>query len=228
MIYYLKEGVFFVKYMKDLRFQGLRNKLVDELKEKGISDQRVLVAIGKIPRHLFFDEVFRNQFAYEDVAFPIGQDQTISQPYTVAFQTEMLNLKKGHKVLEIGTGSGYQTAVLCFMGAKVYSIERQRPLFEKASHFLSNNGYRANLFFGDGFKGKKVFAPYDSIIVTCGAPFIPIDLKMQLKIGGRMVIPVGEGDVQQMKLIVRYKDDVFKETTYGDFKFVPMLKNKNN
>ena len=228
MNYYLKEGVFFVKNMKDLRFQGLRNKLVDQLKTKGISDKKVLDAISKVPRHLFFDEVFQNQFAYEDVAFPIGQDQTISQPYTVAFQSEMLNIRKGHKVLEIGTGSGYQTAVLCFLGAKVYSIERQKPLFEKASIFLSENGYRANLFFGDGFKGKKVFAPYDSIIVTCGAPFIPDDLKMQLKIGGRMVIPVGDGDVQQMKLIVRSKGDVFKETTYGEFKFVPMLKNKNN
>jgi len=217
-----------VKNMKDLRFQGLRNKLVNQLKTKGISDKKVLDAISKVPRHLFFDEVFQNQFAYEDVAFPIGQDQTISQPYTVAFQSEMLNVKKGHKVLEIGTGSGYQTAVLCFLGAKVYSIERQKPLFEKASIFLSENGYRANLFFGDGFKGKKVFAPYDSIIVTCGAPFVPDDLKMQLKIGGRMVIPVGDGDVQQMKLIVRSKVDVFKETTYGEFKFVPMLKNKNN
>ncbi|MDG2344249.1 MAG: protein-L-isoaspartate(D-aspartate) O-methyltransferase [Flavobacteriales bacterium] len=214
--------------MKDLRFQGLRNKLVNQLKTKGINDKKVLDAISKVPRHLFFDEVFQNQFAYEDVAFPIGQDQTISQPYTVAFQSEMLNVKKGHKVLEIGTGSGYQTAVLCFLGAKVYSIERQKPLFEKASIFLSENGYRANLFFGDGFKGKKVFAPYDSIIVTCGAPFVPNDLKMQLKIGGRMVIPVGDGDVQQMKLIVRSKGDVFKETTYGEFKFVPMLKNKNN
>ena len=212
----------------DLKFKGLCSKLVSELKSKGIKDQKVLDAISVTPRHLLFDPVFRNKFAYQDVAFPIGENQTISQPFTVAFQTELLSVAKGSKVLEIGTGSGYQTAILCQLGAKVFSIERHKSLFQSAKLFLNQNNYRAQLFFGDGFTGKKVFAPYDGIIVTCGAPFIPKDLKLQLKIGGRMVIPVGEGKVQQMKLIQRIKEDDFKETNYGDFKFVPMLKNINN
>ena len=212
----------------DLKFKGLCSKLVSELKSKGIKDQKVLDAISVTPRHLLFDPVFRNKFAYQDVAFPIGENQTISQPFTVAFQTELLSVAKGSKVLEIGTGSGYQTAILCQLGAKVFSIERHKSLFQSAKLFLNQNNYRAQLFFGDGFTGKKVFAPYDGIIVTCGAPFIPKDLKLQLKVGGRMVIPVGEGKVQQMKLIQRMKEDDFKETNYGDFKFVPMLKNINN
>ena len=212
----------------DLKFKGLCSKLVSELKSKGIKDQKVLDAISVTPRHLLFDPVFRNKFAYQDVAFPIGENQTISQPFTVAFQTELLSIARGSKVLEIGTGSGYQTAILCQLGAKVFSIERHKSLFQSAKLFLNQNNYRAQLFFGDGFIGKKVFAPYDGIIVTCGAPFIPKDLKLQLKIGGRMVIPVGEGKVQQMKLIQRIKEDDFKETNYGDFKFVPMLKNINN
>ena len=212
----------------DLKFKGLCSKLVSELKSKGIKDQKVLDAISVTPRHLLFDPVFRNKFAYQDVAFPIGENQTISQPFTVAFQTELLSVAKGSKVLEIGTGSGYQTAILCQLGAKVFSIERHKSLFQSAKLFLNQNNYRAQLFFGDGFTGKKVFAPYDGIIVTCGAPFIPKDLKLQLKIGGRMVIPVGEGKVQQMKLIQRIEEDDFKETNYGDFKFVPMLKNINN
>ena len=177
---------------------------------------------------MLFDPVFRDKFAYQDIAFPIGENQTISQPYTVAFQTELLAVSRGSKVLEIGTGSGYQTAVLCQLGAKVFSIERHKSLFKNAKLFLNQNNYRAQLFFGDGFIGKKVFAPYDRIIVTCGAPFVPNDLKSQLKVGGRMVIPVGEGEVQQMKLIQRLKEDDFKETNFGDFKFVPMLKNINN
>ena len=212
----------------DLKFKGLCSKLVSELKSKGIKDQKVLDAISVTPRHLLFDPVFRNKFAYQDVAFPIGENQTISQPFTVAFQTELLSIARGSKVLEIGTGSGYQTAILCQLGAKVFSIERHKSLFQSAKLFLNQNNYRAQLFFGDGFIGKKVFAPYDGIIVTCGAPFIPKDLKLQLKIGGRMVIPVGEGKVQQMKLIQRIKENDFKETNYGDFKFVPMLKNINN
>ena len=212
----------------EIKFKGLCSKLISELKSKGIKDQKVLDAISVTPRHLLFDPVFRDKFAYQDIAFPIGENQTISQPYTVAFQTELLAVSRGSKVLEIGTGSGYQTAVLCQLGAKVFSIERHKSLFKNAKLFLNQNNYRAQLFFGDGFIGKKVFAPYDRIIVTCGAPFVPNDLKSQLKVGGRMVIPVGEGEVQQMKLIQRLKEDDFKETNFGDFKFVPMLKNINN
>tara|TARA_B100000963_G_C22467278_1_gene598449 strand:+ start:173 stop:814 length:642 start_codon:yes stop_codon:yes gene_type:complete len=212
----------------EIKFKGLCSKLIIELKSKGIKDQKVLDAISVTPRHLLFDPVFRDKFAYQDIAFPIGENQTISQPYTVAFQTELLAVSRGSKVLEIGTGSGYQTAVLCQLGAKVFSIERQKSLFKNAKLFLNQNNYRAQLFFGDGFIGKKVFAPYDRIIVTCGAPFVPYDLKLQLKVGGRMVIPVGEGKVQQMKLIQRLNEDDFKETNFGDFRFVPMLKNINN
>ena len=212
----------------EIKFKGLCSKLIIELKSKGIKDQKVLDAISVTPRHLLFDPVFRDKFAYQDIAFPIGENQTISQPYTVAFQTELLAVSRGSKVLEIGTGSGYQTAVLCQLGAKVFSIERHKSLFKNAKLFLNQNNYRAQLFFGDGFIGKKVFAPYDCIIVTCGAPFVPNDLKSQLKVGGRMVIPVGEGEVQQMKLIQRLKEDDFKETNFGDFKFVPMLKNISN
>ena len=212
----------------ELKFKGLCSKLVSELKSKGIKDQKVLDAISVTPRHLLFDPVFRDKFAYQDIAFPIGENQTISQPYTVAFQTELLAVSRGIKVLEIGTGSGYQTAILCQLGAKVFSIERHKSLFQSAKLFLNQNNYRAQLFFGDGFNGKKVFAPYDGIIVTCGAPFVPKDLKSQLKVGGRMVIPVGEGEVQQMMLIQRLKEDDYKETNFGDFKFVPMLKNINN
>ena len=196
----------------EIKFKGLCSKLIIELKSKGIKDQKVLDAISVTPRHLLFDPVFRDKFAYQDIAFPIGENQTISQPYTVAFQTELLAVSRGSKVLEIGTGSGYQTAVLCQLGAKVFSIERHKSLFKNAKLFLNQNNYRAQLFFGDGFIGKKVFAPYDRIIVTCGAPFVPNDLKSQLKVGGRMVIPVGEGEVEQMKLIQRLNEDDFKET----------------
>ena len=218
----------FCIYIMEIKFKGLCSKLIIELKSKGIKDQKVLDAISVTPRHLLFDPVFRDKFAYQDIAFPIGENQTISQPYTVAFQTELLAVSRGSKVLEIGTGSGYQTAVLCQLGAKVFSIERHKSLFKNAKLFLNQNNYRAQLFFGDGFIGKKVFAPYDRIIVTCGAPFVPNDLKSQLKVGGRMVIPVGEGEVQQMKLVQRLNEDDFKETNFGDFRFVPMLKNINN
>ena len=214
--------------MKDTKYKGLCAKLVAHLKEKGIKDQKVLNAINSTPRHLLFDLVFRDKFAYQDIAFPIGENQTISQPYTVAFQSELLQVKRGDKILEIGTGSGYQTAVLCELGAKVFSIERHKSLFQSAKLFLTQNNYRAQLFFGDGFLGKKVFAPFDSIIVTCGAPYVPEELKDQLKVGGRLVIPVGQGGVQQMMLIQRLSDSDYKETIYGEFKFVPMLKNINN
>ena len=214
--------------MNSNKYIGLCKQLIKELEKKGIRDEKVLKAISKVPRHLFFDKVFRDQFAYQDIAFPIGAGQTISQTYTVAFQSELLDVKRGSKILEIGTGSGYQTAVLCQMGAKMFSIERHKPLFESAKLFLAQNNYRAQLFFGDGFKGKKSFSPFDGIIVTCGAPYIPDELKNQLKIGGRLVIPVGEWEIQQMKLIERLEEENFKETNFGDFKFVPMLKNINN
>lgn len=212
----------------DNKYNGLCKQLIVELRQKGIKDENVLKAIAKVPRHLLFDIVFRDRFSYQDIAFPIGEEQTISQPYTVAFQSELLDVKRGSKILEIGTGSGYQTAVLCQMGAKMFSIERHKSLFNSAKLFLNKNNYRAQLFFGDGFKGKKAFSPFDGIIVTCGAPYVPKDLKEQLKVGGRLVIPVGEGGVQQMKLIERLDNESYKETNFGDFKFVPMLKNINN
>ena len=171
------------------RHKGKRQQLVKTVKKKGITDKAVLGAIGKIPRHLFMDSSFEDH-AYQDKAFPIAADQTISQPYTVAFQTEKLEIEKGDKVLEIGTGSGYQTAVLCELGAKVYSIERQRELYRKTKMFLNKIGYRPkHLSFGDGYKGMPDYAPFDKIIVTAGAPFVPKDLLGQLKVGGRMVIP---------------------------------------
>ncbi|MDX1427919.1 MAG: protein-L-isoaspartate(D-aspartate) O-methyltransferase, partial [Salegentibacter mishustinae] len=184
------------------RHKGKRQQLVKTVKKKGITNKAVLDAIGKIPRHLFMDSSFEDH-AYQDKAFPIAADQTISQPYTVAFQTEKLEIEKGDKVLEIGTGSGYQTAVLCELGAKVYSIERQRELYRKTKMFLNKIGYRPkHLSFGDGYKGMPNYAPFDKIIVTAGAPFVPKDLLGQLKVGGRMVIPVGD-DVQTMTLFIR-------------------------
>jgi protein-L-isoaspartate(D-aspartate) O-methyltransferase len=210
------------------KHQGLRNLLVKQLKEKGITDKNVLEAIAKVPRHLFIDSSFEN-FAYQDKAFPIGADQTISQPYTVAFQTELLQVEKEHKILEIGTGSGYQTAVLCLLGAKVYSVERQNELFKKTKNLLSKltiNVIPKLLSFGDGYKGLPDYAPFDSIIVTAGAPLIPQALMSQLKIGGRLVIPVGKKE-QIMTLLVRKNETQFEKTEFGDFKFVPLLENKN-
>lgn len=213
--------------MKDtFKHKGLRQQLVNVLVNKGIKDEAVLKAIGKIPRHLFMDSGFLDH-AYQDKAFPIGADQTISQPYTVAFQSELLEIKKGHKILEIGTGSGYQTAVLCELGAKVYSIERQQELFKKTSKFLPKLGYRAKkLIFGDGYKGLPEEAPFDSVIVTAGAPFVPKPLLSQLKIGGRLVIPVGE-DVQVMTLFIRKGQKEFDQEEFGEFRFVPLLEDKN-
>ena len=208
------------------KHQGLRNQLVKQLEEKGITDKYVLGAIGKVPRHLFLDSSFEN-FAYQDKAFPIGADQTISQPFTVAFQTQLLDIKKGDKILEIGTGSGYQTAVLCLLGASVYTIERQNKLFKKAQLLLPKLGYNPKKFvFGDGYKGLPDAAPFDSIIVTAGAPFIPQTLMAQLKVGGRLVIPVGENE-QIMTLLVRKNEKQFEKQEFGDFKFVPLLENKN-
>ncbi len=208
------------------KHQGLRNQLVKLLKEKGITNGAVLSAINTIPRHLFIDSSFEN-FAYQDKAFPIDAEQTISQPYTVAFQSQLLEVKKGQKILEIGTGSGYQTAVLCLMGANVYSIERQVKLFKKTVNLLPKLGIRPkHLSFGDGYKGLPEHAPFDSIIVTAGAPIIPQALMAQLKIGGRLVIPLGE-ETQIMTLLIRKNEKQFEKHEFGDFKFVPLLENKN-
>ena len=213
--------------MKDTdKHKGLRNQLVSHLKEKGIVDKNVLAAIGSIPRHFFLDSSFEN-FAYQDKAFPIVEDQTISQPYTVAFQTQLLEVKKGQKILEIGTGSGYQTAVLFALGAQVYSVERQNKLFKKTKKLLENLGIRPkHLSFGDGYKGLPDHAPFDSIIVTAGAPIIPQALMAQLKIGGRLVIPLGE-DIQVMTLLIRKNETQFEKHECGEFRFVPLLVNKN-
>ena len=206
------------------KHKGLRNKLVLDLKTKGIKDDSVLEAVKSVPRHLFMDSGFLDH-AYQDKAFPIASGQTISQPFTVAFQTELLNVKKDHKILEIGTGSGYQAAILCYMGAKVYTIERIKELYRKTSAFLPSINYRPKkMIYGDGYLGYFEEAPYDSIIVTAGASEIPEELIKQLKIGGRMVIPVGD-EVQKMKLLTKLSESDFETKIFGDFQFVPMLKN---
>ena len=207
------------------RHKGLRKQLVDEIKLKGIFDKSVLAAIEKIPRHFFMDSSFL-QFAYQDKAFPIGNGQTISQPYTVAFQTQLLNIKKNDKVLEVGTGSGYQACVLLELGAKVYTVERIKALFDKTKLFLPSIGYNPQFFFGDGYKGLPSFAPFDKVLVTAGAPYIPEPLLLQLKIGGIIVIPVGEGDVQIMTSLTRTSEDTFEKKEWGEFKFVPLLNDK--
>lgn len=209
-----------------IQHQGMRNKLVESISEKGISDQAVLKAIGKIPRHLFMDSSFM-KFAYKDQAFPIGAGQTISQPYTVAFQTQLLQVKPHDKILEVGTGSGYQAAVLLELGAQVFTIERQRELYVKVQQLLPSLGYHPRFFFGDGYKGLPTYGPFDGIVVTAGAPYIPEDLKLQLKIGGRMVIPVGSGDHQVMTLLERTGENNFEQTNCGGFVFVPLLKGTN-
>lgn len=215
--------------MKDTaKHQGLRNQLVSVLQQKGITDKNVLEAIKKIPRHLFLNSGFED-YAYQDKAFPIGAGQTISQPYTVAFQSQLLEVQKDHKVMEIGTGSGYQTAVLCTMGAKVFSIERQIELFKSTSLLLPKLGIRPkHLSFGDGYKGMPNYGPFDSIIVTAGAPLIPKPLMAQLKVGGRLVIPVGdENKPQIMTLLIRKNETQFEKHEFGEFRFVPLLENKS-
>lgn len=209
--------------LDNLRHQGMRKRLADGLRIKGIKDQRILDAISKIPRHLFMDSSFI-QFAYKDQAFPIGAGQTISQPYTVAFQTMLLQIEPNDKVLEIGTGSGYQAAVLVEMGANVFTVERQRELYLKAQQLLPELGYYPKFFYGDGYKGLPTYGPFDKIIVTAGAPVIPDDLLQQLTIGGRLVIPLGPSEKQVMTVIVRLGEDDFKKETYGTFMFVPLLK----
>lgn len=208
------------------KHQGKRIQLAKLLSDKGIEDEKVLEAIKNIPRHLFMDSSFEDH-AYQDKPFPIAADQTISQPYTVAYQTELLQVSKGKTVLEIGTGSGYQTAVLCEMGAKVYSIERQLELFKKTKIFLSKLGYRPKyLGFGDGYKGLPDYAPFDRIIVTAGAPVVPKPLMSQLKVGGRLVIPVGKS-LQVMTLFERKSKNEFEKTEFGEFRFVPLLEDRN-
>ncbi|MGY8909310.1 MAG: protein-L-isoaspartate(D-aspartate) O-methyltransferase [Flavobacteriales bacterium] len=213
--------------MKDTsKHLGLRNQLATVLKAKGITDKNVLNAVRKIPRHLFIDSSFESH-AYQDKAFPIAAEQTISQPYTVAFQSQTLEIEKGDKVLEIGTGSGYQTAVLLELKAEVYSIERQHELFKKTSLFLPKLGYKPKKFiFGDGYKGLPEKAPFDKIIVTAGAPFVPKPLLSKLKIGGMLLIPVGD-ESQIMTLFIRKSQKEFEKHELGDFAFVPMLEERN-
>jgi protein-L-isoaspartate(D-aspartate) O-methyltransferase len=205
---------------------GLRNQLASVLEAKGITDKNVLNAVREIPRHLFIDSSFESH-AYQDKAFPIAAGQTISMPYTVAFQSQTLDIKKGDKVLEIGTGSGYQTAVLLELKAEVYSIERQHELFKKTSLFLPKLGYKPKKFiFGDGYKGLPEKAPFDKIIVTAGAPFVPKPLLSQLKVGGMLLIPVGD-EKQIMTLFIRKSQKEFEKHELGDFAFVPMLEERN-
>ena len=213
--------------MKDThKHRGMRNKLAELLEAKGIQDKRVLNAIKAIPRHLFLDSSFEDH-AYQDKAFPISAEQTISQPYTVAFQTELLQIKANDKILEIGTGSGYQTAVLLHLKAKVYTIERQLELFKKTRLFFNKMNYRPKkMIFGDGYKGLPEEAPFDGIIVTAGAPEVPKSLMSQLKVGGRLVIPIGVNE-QIMTLFIRKSEKEFEKKELGAFRFVPLLEDKN-
>jgi protein-L-isoaspartate(D-aspartate) O-methyltransferase len=207
------------------RHKGLRKKLIDSLMEKGIHDEKVLQALERVPRHLFLDSSFL-EFAYQDKAFPIGSGQTISQPYTVAFQTQLLQVVPGDKIMEIGTGSGYQSCVLLEMGAKVYTIERQKKLFERTKAFLPTLGYNPKMFYGDGYKGLPAFAPFDKLIITAAAPEIPQDLINQMKTGGIMVIPLGPQDVQTMFTIQKVSQTEISRVEHSQFRFVPMLWNK--
>lgn len=216
-----------MQYSDNYRHKGLRKKLVEDLRAKGIHDEAILNAIGTIPRHFFLDQAF-DDWAYKDVAFPIDAGQTISQPYTVAVQTWLLEIKKGDKVLEVGTGSGYQACVLSMLGAKVYSIERQEKLFKKTSEFLPTIGFNdIRTLFGDGYKGAPRFAPFDKIIITAGAPEIPEDLIRQLKIGGILVVPFGAGDTQEMIRIIKTGENQLKKEKHGLYRFVPLLRGTN-
>ena len=211
------------------RAKGLRKQLVEQLREKGISDEAVLAAVNEVPRHVFLDSSFV-ELAYQDMAFPIGSGQTISQPHTVAFQSQLLQVERGMKVLEIGTGSGYQACVLAAMGAKVFSIERQRNLYFKTKEILEQLSFRVKTFLGDGYEGLPTYAPFDRVIVTAGAPDVPAALVAQMKTGGVMVIPMDntEGDGQLMLRLTKQPDGSLKREEFGDFKFVPMLKNIGN
>ena len=207
------------------KFSSRRKKLVDQIRKKGIKDQRVLKAIQETPRHIFVDTALENR-AYEDSALPIGSGQTISQPYTVAAQTELLEVEKGDKILEIGTGSGYQSAILCHLGADVYSVERHDALYHKAREILQELGYRPRLKCGDGTLGWSAYAPYDGIIVTAGAPVVPEELIQQLNIGGVLIVPVGDQEVQTMTRIRRVSEDEYEEEQLKKFKFVPLIGEK--
>jgi protein-L-isoaspartate(D-aspartate) O-methyltransferase len=210
------------KFIDNYREQGARKRLVEVLRKKGIEDERVLAAIGKVPRHYFFDETFWNQ-AYKDIAFPIGAGQTISQPYTVAYQTELLHIRKGDKVLEIGTGCGYQTCVLMEVGAKVFTIERQEKLYERTIQVLPYMGYKPKFFLGDGSVGIASDAPYDKIIVTAGAPTVPDLLLKQLNIGGILVIPVGDEKSQKMVTVLKTSENDYERHVLDTFRFVPLV-----
>src|SRR6201999_520678 len=210
------------------RHKGLRRQLVEVVRQKGITDERVLHAILHIPRHFFMDSAL-DKIAYEDRAFPIGEEQTISQPYTVAYQTQLLEVKPFDKVLEIGTGSAYQACVLAEMGAQVYTIERQKKLFDTNKQFAYLKKYPAlKFFYGDGYEGLPTYAPFDKVIVTAAAPFIPPKLIDQLKPGGRMVIPVGEGNVQRMLRLTKQTDGSVSEESFDNFSFVPMMEGRNS
>ncbi len=215
------------KFEDTYRHKGLRKKLMDLLRDKGITDENVLNAMNNIPRHFFLDTALDN-IAYEDRAFPIAEGQTISQPYTVAYQTQLLQIKPQDKVLEIGTGSIYQATVLGEMGAKVFTIERQKKLFEKTKQFVFKSKYpNIKFFYGDGFEGLPTYAPFDKVIITAAAPFIPPKLIDQLKPGGKMIIPLDAGEHQQMLRLTKNIDDTITEESFEKFSFVPMLTGKN-
>jgi protein-L-isoaspartate(D-aspartate) O-methyltransferase len=206
----------------NFRHQGLRKKLIDQLRNMGIKNESILDAFFAVPRHFFLDLAFLEK-AYTNMAFQIGAGQTISHPFTVAYQTELLNLEKGEKVLEIGTGSGFQTCILCQLGVRVYTIERQKELFVKSKEIIKHFGFHPKQFFGDGYKGLDGHQPFDKILVTCGAPEIPQELIAQLKVGGVMVVPLGEGEDQIMKRITKLSESNLKIEDFGSFRFVPML-----
>lgn len=215
------------KYEDTYRHKGLRKKLIDHLRQKGITDENVLTAMNNIPRHFFLDSAF-DEIAYEDRAFPISEGQTISQPYTVAYQSQLLQVKPFDKILEIGTGSIYQATVLAEMGAQVFTIERQKVLFDKSKNFVLKNKYpNIKFFYGDGFEGLPTFAPFDKVIITAAAPFIPPKLVQQMKVGGKMVIPVDEGEHQRMLRLTKLEDGNTKEEAFDNFSFVPMLTGRN-
>ncbi len=215
------------KYEDTYRHKGLRKKLIDILRDKGITDNNVLDAVNNIPRHFFLDSAF-DEIAYEDRAFPISDGQTISQPYTVAYQTQLLQVKTGEKILEIGTGSIYQASVLAEMGTKVFTIERQKNLFEKTKQFIFKTKYpNLKFFYGDGFEGLPTYAPFDKVLITAAAPFVPPKLIEQLKTGGKMIIPVDEGSLQRMLRLTKNADGSYEEEVFQNFSFVPMLSGRN-
>jgi protein-L-isoaspartate(D-aspartate) O-methyltransferase len=214
------------KYDDTYRHKGLRKKLIDTLRDKGINDEAVLAAMNNIPRHFFLDSAF-DEIAYEDRAFPISEGQTISQPYTVAYQTQLLQVRPHDKILEIGTGSIYQATVLAEMKAQVFTIERQKVLFDKTKHFVLKNKYpQIKFFYGDGYEGLPTYAPFDKVIITAAAPFIPPKLIEQMKVGGKMIVPVDEGSHQRMLRITKNADGSTSEEAFENFSFVPMLAGK--